>query len=274
MKKSWFLLLLLAWKITPVPQAAPVVRSLEEVVSVFVDQEVRISVVIDNTVGEAHSGIVQSRLFQANSATAVPLGPRTDWKSLSVQPGQKLLEGITLKLPAVRTPTVFLAHCYSGETKVGVIHVRGYPRDWFSFRKEAEGGIGVLDPKKRLQEYLRTHSVSPTELTTLADDFDGKLIIAGPFQSAAELPENFNENLSQAVTRGKAIVLIVDPKLLSQDALPITSYSTGSGRLVVATTNLIRNVENSPEAQETLLRLVRSVLSSDSNNFSRFKLKL
>ena len=65
---------------------------------VFAGEGRRITVLFHNPSDSPVDADLRTRLYQASSATAMPLG-EAPWKKLEVLPGQTVLESATLTLP-------------------------------------------------------------------------------------------------------------------------------------------------------------------------------
>ena len=133
---------------------------------------------------------LRTRLYQASSATAAPLG-EAPWKKLAVLPGQTVLESATATFPAVKAETRFLVQWLDGTNQViGVTQVLGYPPDLLKELKPLAGDdpLGVLDPQNQLKPLLKAAAVEFQDLEdTGLENYHGKLAIIGPFQSRGQM---------------------------------------------------------------------------------------
>src|SRR5881394_1688219 len=96
----------LAW----VPEEAPQM--------VFAGEARKIRVTFSNPTDKTVEVQIRTRLFQASSATAMPLGPAQPWKRLQVLPGQKILESASVTFPAVKAGTRILVQWLDEKGKV------------------------------------------------------------------------------------------------------------------------------------------------------------
>src|SRR4051812_3094835 len=71
---------------------------------------------------------LRTHVYQACSATLIPLAPAQDWKRLEILPGQTVLESIFLTFPTVKTGTRFLVRWLDDNDRVlGTSEVMVYP---------------------------------------------------------------------------------------------------------------------------------------------------
>lgn len=111
--KAGFLALLLA---TIYPSAAIgqlVIVADDEVPCTFTGDGRQIDVRFRNPGTSPVTADLHTRLYQASSATAAPLGEAA-WKTLTVLPGQTLLESAAMTFPPVKAETRFLVQWLDG----------------------------------------------------------------------------------------------------------------------------------------------------------------
>jgi hypothetical protein len=202
---------------------------------------------------------LRTRLYQASSAIAAPSG-ETPWKSLTVLPGQTVLESALLTFPQVKAETHFLVQWLAATDKViGVTEVLVYPPDLLKDLKPIAGeeGIGVFDPQNQLKPLLKTANVEYQDLEDNGlESCSGKLAIIGPFQSRAQAREGLSGRVKALASKGVGVVWIQPPPE-KHELLSPSFYSLveGKGAIVVVQASLVVNLTGSPQAQLNLLRL-------------------
>src|SRR5947207_799231 len=96
---------------------------------------------------------ISMRLFQASSATAVPLR-EAGWKTLEILGGQNILETATLDFPVVRAETRFFVQWVQQTNHVlGITEVWVYPTNILQELSVLadQRPLGVFDPQNRLK---------------------------------------------------------------------------------------------------------------------------
>ena len=109
---------------------------------------------------------LSARLYQASSATTVPLGS-APWRYLEILPGQTVIESATLNFPAVHAETRFVIQWLAGANQVvGTSEVRVYPTNLLTELKALAGEepLGVLDPQNQLKPLLKAAGVEASDL--------------------------------------------------------------------------------------------------------------
>jgi hypothetical protein len=207
---------------------------------------------------------LRTRLYQASSATAAPLG-ETPWKKLTVLAGQTVLESAVLAFPPVKAETRFLVQWLDGTNKViGVTEVLVYPPDLLKDLKPIadEAPIGVVDPQNQLKPLLKASAVEYQDLEDSGlEAYSGKLAIVGPFQSRAQMREDLPDRVKALALKGVALVWIQPPPEKRQNLQP--SFYTlleGKGAVVISQADLITSLAESPQAQLHLIQLARLAL--------------
>jgi len=203
-----------------------------------------------------------TRLYQASSATAAPLGGGTS-KKLTVLPGQTVLESASLTFPPVKAETRFLVRWLDGTNRIiGTTDVMVYPRDLL---KPLAGNalLGVLDPLNRIKPLLKPAGVEYQDLEdTGLERFDGTLAIIGPFQSKPQMRESLaNRSVKALAQKGVAVVWIQPPR--GEREAPRPSFYTvreGKGTVVVVQAEEVAHLAESPLAQLNLIRFARLAL--------------
>src|ERR1039458_8627212 len=133
---------------------------------VFAGDARKITVTWRNAGDKNASADVRTRLYQASSATAVPLSEK-NWKKIEILPGQTVLESASMDFPAVNAETRFLIQWLAGTNRViGKTEVLVYPTNLLSELKPLLGdaNFGVLDPNNELKPLLKTAKVDFIDL--------------------------------------------------------------------------------------------------------------
>ena len=212
---------------------------------VFFGEVRKISVTLHNPGGQDFEGDIRTRIFQANSATAVQLS-EAPWKKLQVLPGQTVLESARLDFPAVRAETRFLVQWLAdgsgtgfqpvaaqkdgalssgaeqtGKMPVlllGTTEVFVYPTNLLAELKPLAGdeALGIFDPLNQLKPLLKNLKIDFVNLENAdLENFSGKLAIIGPFQSKAQMRDGLASQIKALAKKGARV-------LLAQVALRVT----------------------------------------------------
>lgn len=215
---------------------------------------------------------LSSSLYQASSATAVPLGT-APWKSLEILPGQTVIESARLNFPAVKAETRFVIKWLAGTNEVlGTSEVLVYPTNLLQELKPLAGEepLGVLDPQDVLKPLLKAAGVECSDLADAGvEDYRGKLAIAGPFRNKTQMREGLASQLETLAKKGVAVVWLLPPpeqKERRREA-PRPSFYTvpeGKGAVVVAQAGLTAGLSESPQAQLNLTQLARRALHPEA----------
>jgi len=230
--------------------------------SLFSGKQQSVNVMFRNASKATVETSVSARVFQLTSATAAPV-MELPAKPIKVLEGQTILETITVDLPMVRAPTRFLLRWSdAGARSLGQTEIVAYPPNMLKELKRllGEAKVGLVDPQNQLKPLVKTLEIEAEDLeATELEDYEGKLIIAGPFTSAAQMPVRLGERLRKLRERGVASVWIQPP----QRGLPTTdpSYFIADGgtkqpAVVIAAVETVADIANDPEAQVRLLRMV------------------
>jgi len=205
------------------------------------------------------------QLFQASSATVVPLGRPRDWKTLEVLPGQTVLESAAVTFPAVRNGSRFLVQWLDAANKVlGRTDVMVYPTNLLEALKPLAGEtpLGVFDPQDQLKPLLKGLAVEFDDLAEAGlDSFSGKLAIIGPFQSRTQMREGLSEEIQALAKKGKAIVWIQAPSERGAKlkptfyAVPQKEYS-----VMIVQPGMVANLPENPQSQLNLVRFCQLAL--------------
>jgi hypothetical protein len=231
---------------------------------VFVGEGRRINVLFHNPSNRPLNADLRTRLFQASSATAIPLG-EAPWKKLDVPPGQTVVESAPLTFPAVKAETRFLVQWLEGTNRVaGTTEVLVYPRDLLKDLKPLtrEEPLGVLDPQNQLKPMLKAVAVEVQDLEdTGLEDYHGKLAIIGPFRSRAQMPEELDIKIRKLAGRGVAVVWLQPPPEKRPEFVPsFYTVPEGKGAVVVVQAHLVANLAEIPQSQLSLIQFARLAL--------------
>ena len=230
----------------------------------FAGEGRKITVMIYNPGGSAVKADLRTCLYQASSATAMPLG-EAPWKKLEGLPGQTVLESASMNFPAVKAETPFVVQWVDGTDKlIGTSDVLVYPPDLLKDLKPLVGEepLGVLDPQNQLKPLLKATAVEYQDLeVTSLESCSSKLAIIGPFQSKGQMREGLSAQVKALALKGVSVVWIQPPPEKRQRLKP--SFYTvleAKGAVVVAQAGLVANLTDNPEAQLNLIQLARLAL--------------
>ncbi len=213
-----------------------------------------------------------ARLCQASSATAAPFGI-TPWKTLEVLPGQTVIESARLTFPAVNAETRFIIQWIAGANRVlGVCNVLVYPTNLLGQLRPllGEEPIGVLDPQDELKPLLKAAGVGFLDLEeTTLENYRGKLVIAGPFQSESQAHEGLGSRLRALLHHGAGLVWLLpppDPDAPRPQCIRPSFYllTEGKGTAVLAQAGLTAGLDQSPQAQLNLVQFARLALRPEA----------
>lgn len=234
---------------------------------VFAGDARKITVTWRNAGDKNASADVRTRLYQASSATAVPLSEK-NWKKIEILPGQTVLESASMDFPAVNAETRFLIQWLAGTNRViGKTEVLVYPTNLLSELKPllGEENLGVLDPNNELKPLLKQNHVEFSDLgETTLEDFQGKLAIIGPFQTKAQMREGLAPAIQKIARKGVAVVWIQPPPG-PKDRLKPSFYVVPEGRnaIVAVQPALVSNLPDNPQSQRNLLYFCKLALAPE-----------
>ena len=223
-----------------------------------------VSVRLHNAGASPVAADLRTRLYQASSATAAPLG-EAPWKKLVVLAGQTVLESTALTFPPVEAETSLLVQWLDGKNKViGVTEVLVYPPDLLKDLRPLadEAPIGAFDPQNQVKPLLKAAAVDYQDLEDRGlDAFDGKLAIIGPFQSWAQMREGLPNRVKAQARKGAAVVWIQPPPEKRHELKPsFYAVPEGKGAVVVVQADLVVNLADSPQAQLNLMHFAQLAL--------------
>lgn len=261
----WWVAVAGAWPLLADAQVQ--VLGNREPLCVFAGEACNVSVTFANPGNEPFQADVQTRMFQASSATAAPLGGGP-WKKLQVLPRQTVVDAAPLSFPAVNAATKFLVQWVAGTNDLlGITEVWVYPTNllWELKPMTDERGPGLFDPRNQLKPLLKNLKVHFTDLEGGGlDDFAGKLAIIGPFDSAAQLWPELPGQIKALAKRDVAVVWLLPPA--EKTDAPAPSFYTimaGTNAVVVAQASLVPRLPDNPRAQLNLLCLCKQALKPE-----------
>jgi hypothetical protein len=244
----------LAW----VPEEAPQM--------VFAGEAGQIRVTFSNPTDKTVEVQICTRLFQASSATAMPLDQAQPWKKLQVLPGQTILEWASVTFPAVKTGTRFLVQWLDENGKVlGPTEVTVQPHGLLTELKSltGEGSLGVFDPQDKLKPLLKQLMVDYEDLERTGwENFSGRLAIVGPLPP--QEPMDLARRIKSVVKAGHAVVWMQPPSRL-QASSDSGSYliREGDGTVVIARSKHFADLAENPRAQLDLVHLASLALKPE-----------
>lgn len=210
---------------------------------------------------------VRLHLFQLTSATAAPVGGPRAWRTLTVSPGQTVVETASVELPAVRTATRFAARWLDASGRLlGVTELWAHPENLLDALGPLAGGrpIGLTEATATLRPVLVARGLAVAELKRAEDwqEFRGRLVFvaAGPesIQGELRLP---SPQLAR-VKEGLAVVCLQTPPAISPPGPPwVERLRVGRGAVLLAPMSALAGLEQSAAAQAALVRLAELALA-------------
>jgi hypothetical protein len=215
---------------------------------------------------------LSTRIYQAASATIMPMGEVQPWKTLAMLPRQTILENISLDFPDVRIATRFQVHWLDEKkTVTGWTEVIVYPDNLLKKLSTLaeEKPLGLLDPDKQIGPLLTREKVEfkVLENSLGVEEFQGRLVIVGPFSSALLVRRDFPELTKRVAAKARAsgaIVWLQPPSGKLEPSLPLYTVPAGAGTVVVAPPSTVADFAESPASQLNLIHFVELALQSDS----------
>jgi hypothetical protein len=232
---------------------------------VFAGEVRKVALVWHNPGGEIATADVRARLYQASSATAAPLIEKP-WKKIEILPGQTVLESAALDFPAVNAETRFLVQWLADTNRViSKTEVLVYPTNLLSELKPllGEAILGVLDPNNELKPLLKQNQVDFVDLSAMSlDDFQGKLVVVGPFQTRAQMRVGLARSIQKIARKGAAVVWLQPPPG-PKDPLKPSFYivPAGKGAVIVVQPDLVSRLPEKPQSQLNLLYFCKLALA-------------
>jgi hypothetical protein len=234
-----------------------------ETQSVFAGSARRITLTWRNAGDTTLDLALRANLFQASSATAIPLG-ETPWKHLQILPGQTVIETARLSFPDVKAETRFIVEWLAGSNAVvGITQILVYPTNLLRELNTLAGEepLGVLDPNNTLKPLLKALSVEFSDFEDAEmKNYVGKLAIVGPFQNKAQMRDGLANQIQALGRRGVGVVWIQpspEPERNLPQPLKPSFYSVpeGTNAVVIVQPSLVSNLAENPQSQLNLIRL-------------------
>lgn len=204
-------------------------------------------------------GKLSYRLYQSSSGTLVPIEPVTEWKTLSVGPGQSLTDRLSCNLPAVRAGSTFHLVWSSDDRKLGTTLVRVFPKELLQ-PLTSMTPIGLVDPLGGFTNALAGVGFQLLPEAEAISAFAGKLIVVAPMPGPPLIAGLANA-LKRRATAGIGVVWI-QPVRAAELGTISSAYVVdhGEGHLVIAKESLVAELSSSPLSQLHLLTMVELAL--------------
>ena len=209
------------------------------------------------------------KVYQASSATAMPVGLVRPWKQMTIKAGQTVLDELKTDLPSVRAPSRFILQCVNESNLVlGRVDVSVYPMDLLKELTDLAGsdGLALFDPSDRIAPIFKRLEIPFSEWTFDPDvrESPAALLILGPFSEKHPLTPKMKKSIDVLVRSGRRIVSFHQAW---EEVFPIegivTIQDVERGRLVSAPPTLIANLDQSPASQLALIRLMKLALPTN-----------
>jgi hypothetical protein len=200
-------------------------------------------------------------VFQASSATAVPLGD-WPWKRLEVLPRQTIVESAQLEFPSVNAETKFLVQWMAGTNHIiGNTEVLAYPSNLLHELKLMFHGdeLGLLDPNNLLKPSFVQNHVGFLDLEgKVLEDFSGRLAIIGPFECTGQLRDGLPKAVQRIAMKGVAVVWIQPPPSRGDDITPsFYLVPEAKAAVVIVQPEILADFSQNPAAQLNLIRFCK-----------------
>jgi hypothetical protein len=233
---------------------------------VFGGHAIAIAVRFHNPSDQEYDHDIQIGLYQASSATAIPLGA-IPWKELRVLPRQTVLESASVDFPPVKARTRFLVQWLENSNHViGTTTVLVYPTNLLDELKRLvpDGGenLGVLDPGRQLTPALKNAAVKFVDLEQ-ADltGFSGRLALIGPCRPGDPEWSGLAGRVRQLARQGAPVVWIQSPPPGLEKPLPsFYVVPVNTNAVVVVQPELVAGLADHPQSQLNLLYFCRLAL--------------
>ena len=272
MSSIWLVACLLLGMSSIAAQAQLILLPVPELQQVFGGGARTITLTWHNPSQKPFSQELSTRLYQASSATTVPLGT-APWRNLEILPGQTVIESASLVFPAVNAETRFVIQWLAGTNQVlGTSEALVYPPSLLKELKSlaGEGPLGVLDPQNLLKSLLKAAAVEFLDFEDAnIENYPGKLVIVGPFQNKTQMREGLASQLRAVAKKGAGVVWLLPPperKEGRRENLRPSFYAVpeGKGTVVVVQASLTASLSERPEAQLNLIQFARLALHPET----------
>jgi hypothetical protein len=241
-----------------------------EPVLVFGGKEQSVQIIFKNPTEKMLASVLRTRLFQASSATLMPIGEWKVWKTLETLPGQTLIENFAANFPAVREMTEFRLRVSEGEKQIADLEIRVVPADLLKQLSALAGKtpIDVFDPDNQLKPLLKKQNVEFQDLENDAvfDGFHGVLAVIGPFLSTNSLPLDLRDRVIKKLKETKKPIGMVWLQPLGSASEQLFSayfVQQGESNVFVVPGKAVRNLVESPQSQLNLIRAATLALQPD-----------
>ena len=243
-----------------VPEAAPQV--------VFAGEARKIRVTFSNPTDKTIEVLIRTRIFQASSATAMPVDEAQPWKRLQVLAGQTIIESALVSFPAVKAGTRFLVHWLDEGSKVlGSTEVVVYPPGLMKELKAFAGAkaLGVFDPRSQLKATLKELQVDFEDLEQNGwENFSGRLAIVGPLAPQSAGATDLAKRIKSVAKTGGAVVWMQAPsRPPGHWELSVYLIREGDGAVLIARSKNFSELADNPRAQLDLIHLASLALQPD-----------
>jgi len=266
MKRLLQLLLLLSLSALPLRAQtnapllmAAVAETDTTALAVFFGPGKMIALTFHNPTQADYTGDLHTRLWQASSATAIPLAD-TPWKTLRVVAHQTVLEPAALDFPPVNVPTTFILQWLDNSNHLlGTTRVLVYPTNLLDELKrllpQSGDNVGVLDPHRLLIPALNLAAIPFINLAEGSlTHFSGRLLLVGPCLPPDPEWDGLSGRLRDVARNGTPIVWFQPPPARPDQPLP-SFYVVPENRatVVVAQPELVAGLLDQPQSQLNLI---------------------
>jgi hypothetical protein len=233
---------------------------------VFAGEALKITAAWRNAGDHAVTAELRIRLYQASSGTAAPLSEKP-WKTITLLPGQTVLESALIDFPAVTAETRFLIQWLEATNRVaGRTEALVYPANLLGELRPLLGDAhwGILDPNNELRPLFKQSRLEFVDLGEAAlEDFQGRLAIFGPFSAETQIREGLARTIREMARKGVAVVWIQPPP--PRDEIKPSFYLVPEGKsaVVVVQADLISNLAERPQSQLNLIQVCRLALDPE-----------
>jgi hypothetical protein len=227
-------------------------------------------VTFHNPAGQDFRSQIRTRMLQASSATAIPLG-ESPWKELRVLPRQTILESAPLDFPPVKAETKFFVQWLEDTNRIiGTTEVLVYPTNLLHELRllvdESWNNLGVLDPQNQLKPALKQAAIGFVDLAQAElAAFSGKLAVVG--SCGPDDPEwsGLADRIRALAQNGTPVVWIQGP-LRERDKIRPSFYLVPQKQaaVVVVQPGLIADLPLNPRSQLNLIQFCQLALHPES----------
>src|SRR4051812_24629468 len=214
---------------------------------------------------------LHSRLFQASSATIVPVDESKASRPITIASGQSLIERVEQSIPEVKSETLFVLYWSNRTQKIGATFIRAIPTNVLSQLPQLNDGhaVALYDPGDALKSaFGASETVAVKSVDDLASS-ESKLLIWLPEHARERRADESSIGVISALKKkaqnGGAIVRLNPAPVFPGEISGSThTIQVGSGRIVCAYMPAITDYSQAA-AQLMLLRL--SELATGARKF-------